>query len=55
MSFRVTMSKDLGMKRGRLAGSFVHESKQQTLLPVDRAGPSSLDTHGSEAAVGSHG
>jgi hypothetical protein len=30
MSFRVTMSKDLGMKRGRLAGSFVHESKQQT-------------------------
>ena len=30
MSFRITMSKDLGMKRGRLAGSFVHESKQQT-------------------------
>ena len=30
MSFRVTMSKDLGMKRGRLAGSFVLESKQQT-------------------------
>jgi len=30
MSFKVTMSKDLGMKRGRLAGSFVLESKQQT-------------------------
>lgn len=30
VSFRITMSKDLGMKRGRLAGSFVHESKQQT-------------------------
>jgi hypothetical protein len=30
MSFRLTMSKDLGMKRGRLAGSFVLESKQQT-------------------------
>ncbi len=30
MSFRVTLSRDLGMKRGRLAGSFVHESKQQT-------------------------
>jgi hypothetical protein len=30
MSFRLIMSKDLGMKRGRLAGSFVHESKQQT-------------------------
>jgi len=30
MSFRLTMSKDLGMKRGRLAGSFVIESKQQT-------------------------
>jgi hypothetical protein len=30
MSFRLTSSKDLGMKRGRLAGSFVHESKQQT-------------------------
>jgi hypothetical protein len=29
MSFRLTMSKDLGMKRGRLAGSFVLESKQQ--------------------------
>jgi hypothetical protein len=31
MSFRVTMSKNMGMKRGRLAGSFVHESKQQTI------------------------
>jgi hypothetical protein len=30
MSFRLTTSKDLGMKRGRLAGSFVLESKQQT-------------------------
>jgi hypothetical protein len=30
MSFRITMPKDLGMKRGRLAGSFVLESKQQT-------------------------
>lgn len=30
MSFRLTLSKDLGMKRGRLAGSFVLESKQQT-------------------------
>jgi hypothetical protein len=30
MSFRLTMSKDLGMKRGRLAGSFVLESKNQT-------------------------
>jgi hypothetical protein len=30
MSFRLAMSKDLGMKRGRLAGSFVLESKQQT-------------------------
>lgn len=30
MSFRVTMPKDLGMKRGRLNGSFVLESKQQT-------------------------
>lgn len=30
MSFRVVWSKDLGMKRGRLAGSFVLESKQQT-------------------------
>ncbi len=29
-SFRLTMSKDLGMKRGRLAGSFVLESKHQT-------------------------
>jgi hypothetical protein len=29
-TFRLTMSKDLGMKRGRLAGSFVLESKQQT-------------------------
>lgn len=29
MSFRLTASKDLGMKRGRLAGSFVHESKHQ--------------------------
>jgi hypothetical protein len=30
MAFRLTMSRDLGMKRGRLAGSFVLESKQQT-------------------------
>jgi hypothetical protein len=30
MSFRITMSRDLGMKRGRTAGSFVLESKQQT-------------------------
>jgi hypothetical protein len=30
MAFRLTMSKDLGMKRGRLAGSFVLASKQQT-------------------------
>ncbi len=30
ISFRLTVSKDLGMKRGRLAGSFVLESKQQT-------------------------
>src|SRR5687767_957152 len=30
MSFRITMPRDLGMKRGRLAGSFVLESKQQT-------------------------
>ena len=30
ISFRLAMSKDLGMKRGRLAGSFVLESKQQT-------------------------
>jgi hypothetical protein len=30
MSFRITLPKDLGMKRGRLAGSFVLESKQQT-------------------------
>lgn len=30
MSFRLTHSRDLGMKRGRLAGSFVLESKQQT-------------------------
>ena len=30
MSFRITMSKNMGMKRGRLAGSFVQESKQQT-------------------------
>jgi hypothetical protein len=29
-TFRVTVSRDLGMKRGRLAGSFVAESKQQT-------------------------
>jgi hypothetical protein len=27
MSFRVTMPRDLGMKRGRLSGSFVLESK----------------------------
>lgn len=30
MSFRLTMSRDLGMKRGRSPGSFVQESKQQT-------------------------
>jgi hypothetical protein len=30
MSVRLTVSKDLGMKRGRQSGSFVHESKQQT-------------------------
>jgi len=30
MSFKLTSSKDLGMKRGRLGGSFVLESKQQT-------------------------
>jgi hypothetical protein len=30
MSFRLTVSKDLGMKRGRGAGSFVAESRQQT-------------------------
>jgi hypothetical protein len=30
ISFRLAMSKDLGMKRGRLAGSFVLESKNQT-------------------------
>jgi hypothetical protein len=30
MSFRVTIPRDLGMKRGRLAGSFVLESKNQT-------------------------
>jgi hypothetical protein len=30
MSFRITMPRDLGMKRGRLAGSFVLESKNQT-------------------------
>jgi hypothetical protein len=30
MSFRVSLSRDLGMKRGKLAGSFVLESKQQT-------------------------
>jgi len=30
MAFRVTQSRDLGMKRGRLAGSFVLESKNQT-------------------------
>jgi hypothetical protein len=30
MSFRVIMPRDLGMKRGRLAGSFVLESKNQT-------------------------
>jgi hypothetical protein len=29
-SFRLTTSKDLGMKRGRLTGSFVLESKSQT-------------------------
>lgn len=29
-TFRLTMSRDLGMKRGRLAGSFVAESKQHT-------------------------
>lgn len=29
-TFRLTMSKDIGMKRGRLAGSFVLESKHQT-------------------------
>jgi hypothetical protein len=29
-TFRLTMSKDMGMKRGRMAGSFVLESKQQT-------------------------
>jgi hypothetical protein len=29
-TFRLTVSKDLGMKRGRLVGSFVAESKQQT-------------------------
>lgn len=30
MSFRIVMPRDLGMKRGRLAGSFVLESKNQT-------------------------
>jgi hypothetical protein len=30
MSFRLTVSKDLGMKRGRQTGSFVLESKNQT-------------------------
>jgi hypothetical protein len=30
MAFRLTMSKELGAKRGRGAGSFVLESKQQT-------------------------
>lgn len=30
MTFRITMPRDLGMKRGRLAGSFVLESKHQT-------------------------
>jgi hypothetical protein len=30
MSFRITVPRDLGMKRGRLAGSFVLESKHQT-------------------------
>jgi hypothetical protein len=30
MSFRITMPRDLGIKRGRLAGSFVLESKKQT-------------------------
>jgi hypothetical protein len=30
MSFRVILPRDLGMKRGRLAGSFVLESKSQT-------------------------
>ena len=30
MSFRLTISRDLGMKRGKTAGSFVLESKQQT-------------------------
>ncbi len=29
-TFRLTLTKDLGVKRGRLAGSFVQESKQQT-------------------------
>jgi hypothetical protein len=29
LSFRLTVSRDLGMKRGRLAGSLVAESKQQ--------------------------
>lgn len=29
-TFRLTLSKDIGMKRGRLAGSFVLESKSQT-------------------------
>jgi hypothetical protein len=29
-AFRVTASRDLGMKRGRSAGSFVQQSKQQT-------------------------
>jgi hypothetical protein len=28
-SFRLTVARDLGMKRGRLAGSFVQQSKQQ--------------------------
>jgi hypothetical protein len=30
MSFRITMPRDLGMKRGRLSGSLVLESKNQT-------------------------
>jgi hypothetical protein len=30
VSFRLTMAKDLGAKRGRGAGSFVQESKLQT-------------------------
>lgn len=30
-SFRIALSKEMGMKRGRLQGSFVFETKQQTL------------------------